>query len=40
MSQKEAALRLARLVALVVPAGLLAGAYLSQYGFEIGRAHV
>lgn len=31
----EAALRLARLVALAVPAGLLAGAYVSQYGFGL-----
>jgi len=32
---RKAALRLARLVALVVPAGLLAGAYVSQYGFGL-----
>jgi disulfide bond formation protein DsbB len=31
----QAALRLARIVALAVPAGLLAGAYLSQYGFGL-----
>ena len=31
----EAALRAARIVALAVPAGLLAGAYISQYGFGL-----
>ncbi|HET9630493.1 MAG TPA: disulfide bond formation protein B [Novosphingobium sp.] len=31
----EAALRAARIVALAVPAGLLAGAYVSQYGFGL-----
>lgn len=31
----EGALRLARLIALIVPAALLAGAYVSQYGFGL-----
>ena len=35
MARGQAALRLARWIALAVPAGLLAGAYLSQYGFGL-----
>lgn len=31
----EAALRLARVIALVVPAGLLGGAFVSQFGFGL-----
>ena len=35
MSASGASLRLARAIALIVPAALLAGAYVSQYGFGL-----